>query len=136
MKATMFMRQPFYVAGYLVTDNNMDAIAKWCQGHVIRDSEKPFIRVPVDRATHKRQTEAYVGSWVTLSRQREEKSFKVYTEEWLEKNFIRLPDNDLGDINIESGCDVPSCMVNHSVVPGSNTTILETNIVTFQAPTG
>jgi hypothetical protein len=126
MKATMFMRQPFYVAGHLVTEDNMDAIAKWCQGHVIRDGGRSFIRVPVDRPTNKRQTEAYAGTWVTLSKQREERSFKVYTEEWLEKNFIRLPDDDLYDIDIDipSDCDVPSCMIDHS----SKTS------VEFQAP--
>jgi hypothetical protein len=95
LKATRFMRQPFFVMGYEVTLENMDEIAKWCEGHVIRDTEKPFVRVPVIRPTHERQTRGYVGTWVLVSKQRGEKSFKVYTREWLEKNFFEVPDDEI-----------------------------------------
>lgn len=95
MKATRFMRQPFFVSGFKVTIENMEEIAKWCEGYVIREAERPFIRVPVDRPTNRRQTEAYVGTWVLISKQRGEKSFKVYTEEWLLKNFFELPEDEL-----------------------------------------
>lgn len=91
MKPRYFMRNPFLVAAYQVTESNMDAIARWCQGHVIRDAERPFVRVPVNRTTNKRQTEAYEGCWVLLSKQRGENSFKVYTQEWLDKNFVEVP---------------------------------------------
>lgn len=97
------MRQPFYVTGIEVTSSNMDVIARWCEGHVIREAERPFIRVPVDRATNKRQTEAYVGTWVTMSRQRDVRSFKVYTREWLDKHFIELPDDELDSLEIGDG---------------------------------
>lgn len=103
MKATRFMRKPFYVMGIEVTKGNMDAVARWCEGHVIRDTDRPFIRVPVERATNRRQTEAYVGTWVTMSRQRDERSFKVYTREWLDKNFIELADDELESLEIEDG---------------------------------
>jgi hypothetical protein len=87
------MRKPFIVTGYKVTENNMDAIARWCEGHVIRDTERPFIRVPVIRPSNPRQTEAYVGTSVLLSNTpRGDKSFKVYTQEWLDKNFFVIPD--------------------------------------------
>lgn len=101
VKATRFMRQPFFVSGFKVTAENMHAIAKWCEGHVIPDAEKPFIRVPVDRPTNKKQTEAYIGTWVLLSRQRGEKSFKVYTEEWLLKNFFELPEDDIDGLVLD-----------------------------------
>lgn len=91
MIATRFMRKPFIVTGYKVTEEDMDAIARWCEGHVIRDTERPFVRVPVDRPTNKKQTEAYIGTWVLLSTERPEKSFKVYTQTWLNKNFIEVP---------------------------------------------
>lgn len=98
MKAILYMRKPFIVTGYKVTEKNMDAIARWCQGHVIREAERPFVRVPVTRYTNIKQTEAYVGTIVTLSEQRGQEYFKVYTEEWLAENFIKMPremeDND------------------------------------------
>lgn len=91
MKATRFMRVPFIVTGYMVTEDNLDAIAKWCEGHVFRDAERPFVRVPVNRPTNQNQTKAYVGTWVIMSLQRGENSFKVYTTDWLSKHFMEVP---------------------------------------------
>ena len=87
---TRFMRKPFFVSGYCVTEENMEAIAKWCGGYVIRQSNDPFIHVPVTRATNVKQYEAYVGTWVIVSVLRGERSFKVYTEEWLHKQFMEV----------------------------------------------
>lgn len=95
-----FMRIPFFVSGYQVTEENMNAIAKWCEGHVIQNSDNPFVRVPVNRATNKRQTEAYIGTWVIVSVQRGERSFKVYTEEWLRKQFFEIPPEALDEEGI------------------------------------
>lgn len=91
MKAILYMRKPFIVTGYKVTEKNMDAIARWCQGHVIREVERPFVRVPVVRYTNIKHTEAYVGTIVTLTEQRGQEYFKVCTEEWLADNFIQMP---------------------------------------------
>lgn len=127
------MRQPFYVMGIEVTSENMDAIARWCQGHVIRSGDRSFVRVPVDRATNRRQTEAYVGTWVMASKQRGVQSFKVYTREWLDKNFFELSgDDELDSLEIE---DFPS---SESVTVGGGgsqpPTIATTVITQFQAP--
>lgn len=94
MKATRFMRVPFFATGYRVTADNMDTIAKWCEGHVIRDVSRPFVRVPVNRPTHKKQTEAYEDTWVIVTIHRGERSFKVYTRDLLDKQFFELPDED------------------------------------------
>lgn len=91
MKAVRFISKPFVVGGFEVELETMETIAAWCEGHVITDAERPFIRVPVNRPTNRKQTEAYVGTFVLLSIYRGEKSFKVYTMEWLEKNFNMLP---------------------------------------------
>lgn len=99
LKPVRFMRIPFFVSGFQVTEDNMEAIARWCQGHVIRDAERPFVRVPVDRATKRNQTEAYVGRWVLKSVYRREISYKVYTEEFLRGSFIEL-DEELLDPRI------------------------------------
>lgn len=101
MEPTRFMRIPFFVTGYPVTEENMDAIAKWCGGYVIRDADKPFIHVPVERAASKKQYEAYVGSWVVVSVQRGEKSFKVYTEDWLRKQFMEISGDTFDERGLE-----------------------------------
>lgn len=90
------MRIPFFVSGYQVTPDNLALIARWCDGHVV-DAETPFVRVPVSRATHERQTKAYPGTWVIVSLQRGQRSFKVYTQEWLDKQFIELPDEPIDE---------------------------------------
>jgi len=96
MKAVRFIRRPFVVLGYQVTADNMEEIATWCRGHVIPAdedrNEKAFVRVPVDRPTNQKQTQAFVTDWVILAfNQRNEESFKVYPQDWLRKNFVPLP---------------------------------------------
>lgn len=110
---TRFMRIPFFVSGYCVTEENMEAVAKWCEGHVIRDTKEPFVRVPVTRPSHPRQTEACVDMWVIKSELNGRQSYKVYTNEWLRKQFFELPDDafpgimdepdDLEGLNITRG---------------------------------
>lgn len=108
MKPAQFMRIPFMVYGHQVTAQNMDAIAKWCQGYVVRDAPNPFVRVPVNRPTHKKQTEATIGTWVIVSLIRGERSFKVYTEERLASQFISLPNEpwDPGILDLEETPEV------------------------------
>jgi hypothetical protein len=93
VKATRFMRKPFVVVGFEITETNMDAVAKWCQGHVVQGEEGPFVRVPVDYPTSRKQTEGYVGTWVLQSRAiNGGKTFKVYSPAWLKNNFVTLED--------------------------------------------
>lgn len=87
LATTRFMRKPFFVDGIEVTLDNMKAVAEWCHGHVVENTEKPFVRVPVFRASNRRQTEAYIGFWVLISKHRGERSFKVYDPEWLNEHF-------------------------------------------------
>lgn len=105
MEATRFMRIPFFVTGYQITEDNMEDIARWCQGHVIHGADDSFVRVPVYRAAHPRQTEGRVGEWVIVSIQRGRRSFKVYTDEWLRKQFIEIPtepvDEGIPDVSFE-----------------------------------
>lgn len=95
MQATKFMRQPFFVSGFKVTNENMVDLAKWCSGHIIDGPDRIFIRVPVERATNVKQTEAYIGTWILVSNQQGKRTFKVYTEEWLRKHFLEIPNDDV-----------------------------------------
>lgn len=115
MKAVRFMRKPFFVDGYLVDEDNMDAIAKWCKGHVVRDNvPRPFVRVPVDRPMNQRQTQAFVGTWVLLSIHQGRESFKVYTADYLEENFILSPFGTESETQIPEQVDEESAPDNSS----------------------
>lgn len=111
MKATRFMRRPFIVAGFQVDVDNMDAIARWCEGYVIRDVAQPFIQVPVIRPTSRKQTEAFPTMWVILSRGpvKGEKRFKVYTDEWVHRDFIIFDDFAYNDEGLEEEELAPPC---------------------------
>lgn len=112
------MRVPFFVLGVQVTEDTMDEIATWCQGNVIRENtDRPFVRVPVDRTIHRRQTEAYVGHWVTMSIQGSEKSFKVFTNDYLNRQFFKLPDDGL-DQFVTAHSSGQVC--DHQVPPAAN----------------
>lgn len=100
MQATRLMRIPFFATGVKVTEDNMSEIAIWCEGTVIRETAVPFVRVPVNRSTHKRQTEGHIGTWVIRTILRNEPSFKVYDEEWLLKQFMRMDDECLDGLDV------------------------------------
>lgn len=88
------MRQPFFINGYQIDEENMEALARWCKGHVVEDNGTRFIRVPVSGAKNEKQTRGYVGLWLTVSKLRGEPSFKVYNEEYLYKDFLEIPDDE------------------------------------------
>lgn len=127
------MRKPFYVNGIEVTRDNMDSVAHWCQGHVIQDGDRSFIRVPVERATTRRQTEAYVGTWVTVSKQDGKRSFKVYNREWLIKNFFELTDED-SDLEPLEIPEYPPNPNKHDGMVDSITPVAHAVIAQFKAP--
>lgn len=92
MSASYYIRRPFIVVGHKVTRENMAKVAEWCGGEVIEGEERTYIKVPVKRPTHKRQTEAWLGNYVVRSSAAFDGGFtyKVYTEDYLDKEFLRL----------------------------------------------
>jgi hypothetical protein len=104
MNATRFMRRPLFCIGYQVTVENMDEVAEWCDGIITTDERgQDYIRVPVMRATSVRQTQAYIGLWVTMTIHLEQKSFKVYQPKWLEQDWFDVTDT----IKVYNGFDIP-----------------------------
>lgn len=95
MEPTRFVRKKFFVEGYRIDKNNMQFVAMWCQGSIVPDGENTFIRVPVINAKNARQSEGHVGMWVLKSLQGGRDTFKVYTEEWLDKTFDEVDKDDL-----------------------------------------
>lgn len=123
------MRKPFFITAYEVTEENMEILAQWCQGVVVREEGKPpFVRVPVERATSSRQTKAFVGTNITVSMRRGEKSFKVYQKEWLDADFDELPEDEI-DLAIKNTC----CGVRNEVNI-SPPTPSPTNMPQFRSP--
>lgn len=97
MKATRLFRKPFPAWAHQVTEKNIDTIAEWCQGVVVKNTDRMFIRVPVMNARNPRQTEAGIGCWVVKAKRYNKASFKVYTQRELEKDFWALEGDWAGD---------------------------------------
>jgi hypothetical protein len=91
IETAKYARKPFEVDAVQVTAENIDAIAKWCQGEVQMDGENKYIKVRVARVLNERQTKAYVGDWVLYAGA----GYKVYTEKAFKKSFDTIGDEQL-----------------------------------------
>lgn len=92
---TTFVRKPFEIKAVSVTAENMAEVAAWCGGELNpvggHDGRYgPFIRVKTVRPANPRQTQAFVGDWVTFT---ENGGFKVYTNKAFRDNFINKDPN-------------------------------------------
>lgn len=88
-----FARKAFYVEAVVVTDENMEEVAKWCGGEVKTGKDRDqqdarYIQVNVARAIHPNQTKAFVGNRVLRSGA----NFKVYTEKAFQATFETIPE--------------------------------------------
>ena len=90
IETTKYARKPFYVDAVQVTAENMEEVAKWCQGSVqLNDKDsKNFIKVRVHRPLTEKQTEAYVGDWVLYAGT----GYKVYTDKAFHNSFEKVDD--------------------------------------------
>lgn len=81
----VYVRKPFEVEAVEVTQDNLEEVAKWCQGTIIEpeNGSQAFIKVRVARALNERQTKAYPGDWVLYAGT----GFKVYTEKAFRRTF-------------------------------------------------
>lgn len=84
MQTTKFTRKPFEVDAVQVTAENIDEVAKWCQGEVTTEDGQPCIKVRVLRALNERQTKAFVGDWVLYAGT----GYKVYIDKAFKKSFV------------------------------------------------
>jgi len=78
-----YLRKPFEVQAVQVTENNLYDIAKWCEGEIMSEDGKKFIKVRVDRVVNERQKQAFPGDWVLWAG----KTFKVYTDRAFKGSF-------------------------------------------------
>lgn len=86
-----FVRRPFPVKAVQVTAENIEAVAKWCDGeiftsyHTVQDKTEhtSYIKVRVVRPMNERQTKAYIGDWVLYS----STGFKCFMPKAMTKDF-------------------------------------------------
>lgn len=87
MKTHKFARKPFYVDAVRVSEENIQEVAKWCNGEVQSSAEEGlYIKVRVHRPLTERQTMAFIGDWVLFAGS----GFKVYTPKAFDKSFEKV----------------------------------------------
>lgn len=84
MKTAKFTRKPFEVDAVQVTAENINDVAKWCQGEVVNEDGQQFVKVRVLRVLNDRQTKAFIGDWVLYAGT----GYKVYTAKAFQKSFV------------------------------------------------
>lgn len=83
-----FVRMEFPVDVVRVTEENMEAAAKWCGGDVrTNKDDKKYIKVRVVRPMNARQSEAYVDDVILYAGT----GYKVYTPRAFEASFKPAP---------------------------------------------
>jgi len=90
IKPGKYIRKPVVIEAVLVTEANINDVARWCGGQVVVDLAKPentHIKVRVIKPQDEEQTKAFVGRYILKLG----KSFKVYTQEAFNKGFEEAP---------------------------------------------
>ncbi len=104
LQIARYVRKPLYVNAVQVTEENMQAVAKWCKGQHIHGVNAQYVKVRVHRATNERQKQAHVGDWVLKFGT----GFKVYEPDAFVKDFnqVQLPARPgiEHDLDIQEAC--------------------------------
>lgn len=82
-----YVRKPFEITAVRVTADNIETVAKWCEGE-IRNREGAkirYIHVDVPKPLNERQTMAYIGDWVMTMGPGS--GYKVYTNVAFQSSF-------------------------------------------------
>jgi hypothetical protein len=92
LDVVQFVRKSFPVDAVRVTEENLEEVARWCDGELrnAEDADRPvgavgdqYIKVRVHNPLTERQTKAFVGDWVLYAG----KGYKVYTDKAFRKSF-------------------------------------------------
>lgn len=82
-----YKRITFSITAERVTEENIDAVAMWCGGIVMKDparDPKPYIKVPSKRVVLAVLTQAYPGDYVI---RHENGQFRVFKEHAFRRTF-------------------------------------------------
>jgi hypothetical protein len=82
-----FTYAPVFIQAVQVTEENMQEVAEFCGGEVVRgkDDEPDYIRLRTKGALTKRPT-AYEGDWIFKSGT----TYKIYTEKAFQRVFVEV----------------------------------------------
>lgn len=84
LKPQKYTRKPFDVDAVQVTTENLEEVARWCQGEVITTADKTrFIKVRVHHPLTERQTRAFPGDWILYAGT----GYKVYIDKAFANTF-------------------------------------------------
>ena len=119
LETVKYARKPFLVDSIQVTAENMEDVAKWCEGTLETNSRgDQFIRVAVHRPLYDRQTKAFAGDWVLFAGN----GFKVYTVKAFETSFELFNDTIRVDALKRSMSNHPSSPSPASMKPMASVT--------------
>ena len=97
IKTQKFLRKPLVVEAVQLTEENFEALAKWCQGDINNNDDSSVtklnpggqhIRVRVHNPKNPRQTKAFVGDWILYT----DRGYKIYTKKAFGASFDLIED--------------------------------------------
>jgi len=85
LEVKQYQRRSYEVDAVLVTEENLEAVAKWCGGDVRTHVDKlKYIKVRAFRPMNERQSKAFVGDYVLYAGT----GYKVYTANAFNSSFV------------------------------------------------
>lgn len=84
LEVTRYVRRPFEIDAVQVTAENIEEVAKWCNGDVRNEGDNQYVKVRVHRPMNDKQTKAFVGDWVLYAGT----GYKVYTSKPFKSSFM------------------------------------------------
>lgn len=93
MQTNRYNRKSFSVDAVQVTEENMEEVAKWCQGQIREENSRKYIQVRVVRPLTERQTKAFAGDWILYAGT----GYKVYTNKAFVGSFDLDPSVEHND---------------------------------------
>lgn len=102
LKPRKWIRKPIVVDEVVVTETNLEEVAKWANGEVKSDENGPYVKVRVHHPRTEKQTKAYVGDHVLYAGT----GYKVYTDKAFQNSFERFTESEIVGV-VEGDVVVP-----------------------------
>lgn len=81
-----YMRKPSFVDAVRVTAKNFAEVCVWCDGEIVNDDGKQYIRVRAHNPQKIRHTQAFLGDWVLYTDQ----GYRVFTDKAFGLTFDKV----------------------------------------------
>lgn len=80
---TRYVRKPSFVDGVKVTAENFLDVCSWCDGEIVHNDGKQYIKVRSHNPQKTRHTQAFLGDWVLYTAQ----GYRVFTDKAFSATF-------------------------------------------------